>query len=94
MNKGSEWRKWNFHVHTKGTNKNDQFTSATMDDFFYTFFKGAFDNQISAIGITDYFSIDRYLETVEYRAEIDKKTDSTGTKLFKDKEIEFIKNIF
>ncbi|REC61693.1 hypothetical protein DRF65_14680 [Chryseobacterium pennae] len=94
MNKGSEWRKWNFHVHTKGTNKNDQFTSATMQDFFYTFFKGAFDNQISAIGITDYFSIDRYLETVEYRAEIDKKVDSTGKKLFTVKEVEFIKNIF
>ncbi|SHF82297.1 TrlF family AAA-like ATPase [Chryseobacterium vrystaatense] len=94
MNKGSEWRKWNFHVHTKGTNKNDQFTSATMDDFFYTFFKGAFDNQISAIGITDYFSIDRYLEAVEYRAEIEKKIDSTGKKLFTDIEVEFIKNIF
>lgn len=94
MNKGSEWRKWNFHVHTKGTNKNDQFTSETMDDFFYTFFKGAFDNQISAIGVTDYFSIDRYLKTVQYRAEIDKKIDSTGTKLFTDREVEFIKNIF
>lgn len=36
---GSEWRKWNFHIHTKGTNKNDQFSSTTMDDFFTHFSK-------------------------------------------------------
>ena len=24
--RGSEWRKWDLHFHTKGTNKNDQFT--------------------------------------------------------------------
>lgn len=94
MNKGSEWRKWNFHVHTKGTNKNDQFTSATMDDFFYTFFKGAYDNQVFAIGVTDYFSIDRYLDAVKYREEIDKKKDSAGKPLFEDEEIKFIKSIF
>ena len=32
-NNGSEWRIWDLHVHTKGTNKNDQFSSATFDDF-------------------------------------------------------------
>lgn len=94
MNKGSEWRKWNFHVHTKGTNKNDQFTSATMDDFFYTFFKGAYKNEVSAIGVTDYFSIDRYLDAVKYREEIDKKVDDAGEPLFGDEEIKFIKSIF
>jgi hypothetical protein len=26
--KGSEWRKWDLHIHTKGTNKNDNFDSA------------------------------------------------------------------
>lgn len=36
INRGSEWKKWNFHVHTKGTNKNDQFSSSTMDEFFHT----------------------------------------------------------
>ena len=33
MNRGSEWNKWDLHVHTKNPNKNDQFTSATFDDF-------------------------------------------------------------
>lgn len=91
---GSKWRKWNFHVHTKGTNKNDLFTSSSMDDFFHIFFKKAFENQISAIAITDYFSIDRYLEAIEYRNTIENKTDWLDNKLFDDEEIEFIKKIF
>lgn len=91
---GSTWRKWNFHIHTKGTNKNDQFSSPTMDDFFHTFYKKAFENQISTIGITDYFSIDRYHNAIEYRNNIKDKTDPTGKKLFEETEIEFIKNIF
>lgn len=91
---GSEWRKWNFHIHTKGTNKNDQFSSATMDDFFYTFFKKAYENKISAIAITDYFSIEKYLETIEYRNTIEDKDDLLGEKLFQEEEISFIKSIF
>lgn len=91
---GSEWRKWNFHCHTKGTNKNDLFVSATMDDFFLTFFKKAFDTQTSAIGVTDYFSIDRYLDSIDYRNTISSKKNEKGEALFTEAEIEFIKQIF
>lgn len=95
INRGSEWKKWNFHVHTKGTNKNDQFSSSTMDEFFHTFFKSAYQNKINAIGITDYFSIDRYLDTIKYVSEIEKKTDvTTQAKLFNDAETDYIKNIY
>ena len=95
INRGSEWRKWNFHVHTKGTNKNDQFTSKSMDDFFCTFFKKAYEDKIEAIGITDYFSIDRYLDAINYVKEIHGKTDNDfGDKLFSNGEIEFIQKIF
>lgn len=90
---GSEWRKWNFHIHTKGTNKNDQFSSTTMDDFFHTFFKKAYEHEISAIAITDYFSIERYLEAIEYKNTIGDKADATGEKLFSPEEITFIKDI-
>ena len=92
--KASEWRKWNFLVHTKGTNKNDQFTSSSIEDFFYIFFKSAFDNKVEAIGITDYFSIDRYLEAVDYVSEIENKENAAGEKLFTDEEVAFIKEIF
>ena len=53
MNRGSEWNKWDLHVHTKYTNKNDQFTSATFDDFCIEFFKRAVEKNIKVIGITD-----------------------------------------
>lgn len=94
INIGSQWKKWNFHIHTKGTNKNDQFSSSTMEGFFHTFYKKAYANQISAIGITDYFSTDRYLDAIEYRNNIDAKLGPDGNKLFSNDEIEFIKDIF
>ena len=95
INRGSEWRKWDLHVHTKGTNKNDQFTSKNLDEFFNIFFKKAYENKIEAIGITDYFSIDRYKYAVKYVSEIESKIDSlTQAKLFSNDEIDFIKSIF
>ena len=91
MNRGSEWHKWNFHVHTKGTNKNDQFQSSSMDEFFQIFFRKAIENEISAIGITDYFSIEKYLETVKYRDEIESKVSDTGEPIFSEEEQKLIK---
>ncbi len=94
MTKGSEWRKWNFHVHTKGTNKNDQFTSSTIDDFFHIFYKRAFDKQVSAVGITDYFSVENYHKAIEYKSNLESKIDPEGNALFEEEEIEFINDIF
>ncbi|RZV19241.1 TrlF family AAA-like ATPase [Aliarcobacter butzleri] len=71
MNRGSEWNKWDLHVHTKHTNKNDQFTSATFDDFCIEFFKRAVEKNIKVIGITDYFSIENYLKIKEFLTRID-----------------------
>ena len=48
MNRGSEWNKWDLHVHTKYTNKNDQFTSATFDDFCIEFFTAIISPEKSA----------------------------------------------
>ncbi|RYE19257.1 MAG: hypothetical protein EOP45_12910 [Sphingobacteriaceae bacterium] len=94
MKEGSQWRKWNFHVHTKGTNKNDQFSSPTMENFFCAFYKAAYEAQVSAIGITDCFSIEKYVEAIEYRRNISNKIDSIGNKLFNESEVEFINSIF
>ena len=94
INRGSEWRKWDLHVHTKSTNKNDQFSSSNMEDFLYEFFKKAIEKEISAIGITDYFSIDRYRDVVNYQENIDDKKDGDGKQLFNEDERKYIKNIF
>ncbi|ETD23939.1 TrlF family AAA-like ATPase [Helicobacter macacae] len=59
-NYGSAWNKWDLHIHTKGTSKNDQFVSKTFDEFCNVMFKKALEKQIAVIGITDYFSIENY----------------------------------
>jgi|TARA_B110001469_G_scaffold31864_1_gene32413 ABC-type nitrate/sulfonate/bicarbonate transport system ATPase subunit len=85
--RGSEWRKWDLHVHTKGTNKNDNFTSSDFEAFCVTLFKKALEKNIRAIGITDYFSIDNYKKVKEYAKQIDSVVD------FEEQEREKIKNI-
>lgn len=30
--RGSEWRRWDLHIHTPGTQKNDQFESSTVEE--------------------------------------------------------------
>ncbi|CAC9654854.1 TrlF family AAA-like ATPase [bacterium endosymbiont of Bathymodiolus sp. 5 South] len=86
--KGSEWRKWDLHIHTKGTNKNDNFTSTDFDSFCVTLFKKALEKDIKAIGITDYFSIDNYKKVKEFVDNIDSSSD------FNAEEIVNIKSIF
>ena len=86
--RGSEWRKWDLHVHTKGTNKNDNFTSPDFEAFCTSLFKKALEKDIGAIGITDYFSIDNYKRVKEYVGIIDSKV------AFNEQEKEKIKNIF
>ena len=85
---GSEWRKWDLHLHTKGTNKNDNFTSSDFNSFCITLFKKALEKGINAIGITDYFDIDNFRKVREFATKVDSCAD------FNDEEKERIKNIF
>lgn len=64
---GSEWRKWDFHVHTPYSVLNNQFGIIASDDsdtgfdrYVQQLFLKAIEKDIWAIGITDYFSIDGY----------------------------------
>jgi len=86
--RGSEWRKWDLHIHTKGTNKNDNFTSSDFNSFCIVLFKKALEKDIKAIGITDYFGIDNYKKVREFVGNIDSSSD------FDEQEIISIKNIF
>lgn len=86
--RGSEWRRWDLHLHTKDTNKNDQFNaSANFDAYCVTMLKKAVSKKIAAIGITDYFSIDNYKKVVEFINDIDNRTD------FDADQKEYIKNV-
>lgn len=75
MNRGSEWGRWDLHVHTKGTAKNDQFGNISFDEYCVKLFKAALENEIKVIGITDYFSIENYKRVKKFQNEIYEKKE-------------------
>ena len=88
--KGSEWRRWDLHVHTKGTKKNDQFMSLDFDSFCIDMFKRAIAADIHAIGITDYFCLENYKKVKDFVNNI----DSIPSEKLTDEEKSIIKCIF
>ena len=65
MNRGSEWRKWDLHIHTPGTAKNDQYGNS--DEVWEQYINALEKSDIAVFGITDYFSINNYLKVKEYQ---------------------------
>lgn len=72
---GSVWNKWDFHVHTPysilnnnyGFNPYDEKNRGRFDEYVKTLFTKAIEENIAAIGITDYFMIEGYKRiTQEY----------------------------
>lgn len=92
-NKGSEWRKWDLHIHTKGTNKNDQFVSPNFDSFCVTLFRKAMENDIEGLGITDYFSIENYKKVVSFVDKIELNESFTKEEKKKIKKILILPNV-
>ena len=66
-NEGAIWRRWDLHIHTPGTNKNDNFEGSTLDDKWSKFCNAinGYEDEISVIGITDYWSIENYFKFKE-----------------------------
>lgn len=69
--RGSEWRRWDLHVHTPETVKNNQYIGTTTAEKWDNFYKAIDDyigdgsdpvKNIAVIGITDYLSIENYLK--------------------------------
>lgn len=87
VNRGSEWGRWDLHVHTKGTAKNDGYTNISFDEYCSHLFKKAIDYNIKVVGITDYFNIENYKLVKKYQDNIDNNDD------FSDDEKEIIKKI-
>lgn len=88
FNRGSEWKKWDFHVHTPASVLNNQFGD-DWDNYVTILFKKAIEKGISAIGITDYFSVEGYKKIrTEYL-----DNNSKMLELFNEDEIVRINNI-
>jgi len=68
--RGSEWRIWDLHIHTPSSVLNDQFEGTDEEDKWskYLMKLNGLQN-ISVLGITDYFSIDGYLRVREWKAQ-------------------------
>lgn len=65
--RGSEWRRWDLHMHTPGTQKNDQYSGTCLEDKWNQFYQTIADyigdgsdpmKSVAVIGITDYLSVD------------------------------------
>ena len=57
--RGSEWRRWDLHVHTPCSIINANFGD-NFDEYVKQLFTRAIENKIACIGVTDYFSIEGY----------------------------------
>jgi len=57
--RGSEWRKWDLHLHAPSTKLNDQFRLST-GDVLDNYCRVLNESDVSVFGITDYFSADGY----------------------------------
>lgn len=69
--RGSEWRRWDLHIHTPDTLKNDQFNVSQGEDKWEKFYQTILNynsnpqKSVCVIGITDYFSIENYKKVIE-----------------------------
>ncbi len=85
--RGSEWRKWDLHVHTPSSILNNGF-GEDWDIYVSNLFKKAILCEIAVIGITDYFHIEGYKKVKDYLANKEKMES-----LFTEEELVAISKI-
>jgi hypothetical protein len=66
FNRGSEWRRWEPHIHAPGTVLNNQFGGGDPWGSYLTTIEGL-TPWIEAIGVTDYYVTDTYEEVVSQK---------------------------
>lgn len=74
-NRGSEWKKWDLHVHTPASGLNNGFgqNETDWDNYVKVLFSTALANDVSAIAVTDYFLIDGYKKLKQEYLDKDEK---------------------
>ena len=63
--RGSEWRKWDLHVHAPGAKLRDDYAKVGGKPDWEQFCRVLHDSDVFAFGITDYFSLDSYFDFKE-----------------------------
>ena len=67
LNRGSEWHRWEPHIHAPGTVMNNQFSGSTAWHDYLTALEQA-TPVIEAIAVTDYYVTDTYEEVLRHKA--------------------------
>ncbi|TDV37992.1 putative AbiEii toxin of type IV toxin-antitoxin system [Paraburkholderia caballeronis] len=67
MNRGSEWKRWEPHIHAPGTVLNNQFGGDNPWESYLTALEGL-SPKIEAIAVTDYYVTDAYEEVLRHKA--------------------------
>ena len=77
--RGSEWRKWDLHVHTPASFEHG---FGDWDDYIAALGEV---RDIAVLGITDYFTIEGYKKILQLRHDgsfyVNKDTDGSGCKI-------------
>jgi hypothetical protein len=70
LSRGSEWHKWDLHIHSPLSGLNNQFPYNESPDWeaYISVLESLGD--IPAIGITDYFAIDGYKKVREFKRRV------------------------
>lgn len=67
--RGSEWRKWDLHIHTPNTKLSDNFVQIEGEDVWKKYCTKIEESDVAVMGITDYFSVDNYFTFIEKHKE-------------------------
>ncbi len=63
--RGSEWRKWDLHLHIPTTKLSDGYIVSAEEDVWDKFCDSVEESDVVVFGITDYFSFDNYFLFLE-----------------------------
>ncbi|WP_342358020.1 TrlF family AAA-like ATPase [Brevibacterium casei] len=68
--RGSEWRKWDLHVHAPGTKLSDSYKTNDGEDPLRRFCQIIHDSDVATVAVADYFSLDSYFAVKEKFSEM------------------------
>lgn len=63
---GSEWRKWDLHVHVPGTKRSDNYEPKDGKPDWDRFADAIEQSDVAVVGITDYFSADQSMGFIDH----------------------------
>ena len=79
--RGSEWRKWDLHVHAPGTKLNNAYASKEGEPDLEQFCQIVHDSDVAAVAVADYFSLDGYFAAkAKYQTSCTRTTRSSGSR--------------